>query len=75
MPERILVTGAGVTGGEVARQLAAAGRETCAFVRSPERAERLRKLGTELIDGDLANRESGMRALNGCRLQYHCCAP
>jgi uncharacterized protein YbjT (DUF2867 family) len=65
MPERILVTGAGVTGGEVARQLAATGRETCALVRSPERAERLRKLGIELIDGDFANRDSWMRALNG----------
>ena len=65
MPERILVTGAGVTGGEVARQLAATGRETCALVRSPERAERLRKLGIELVDGDFANRDSWMQALSG----------
>jgi len=63
--ERILVTGAGVTGGEVLRQLAAANRTACALVRSPERAEPLRKLGVKLIEGDFADRDSWKRALDG----------
>jgi uncharacterized protein YbjT (DUF2867 family) len=65
MPERILVTGAGVTGGEVARQLATATLQTCALVRSPDRAAPLRELGVQLIEGDFANRESWKRALDG----------
>ena len=63
--ERILVTGAGVTGGEVLLQLAAANRTACALVRSPERAEPLRKLGVKLIEGDFADRDSWKRALDG----------
>ena len=63
--ERILVTGAGVTGGEVLLQLAAANRIACALVRPPERAEPLRKLGVKLIEGDFADRDSWKRALDG----------
>jgi len=63
--ERILVTGAGVAGGEVLRQLAAANRTACALVRNPKRAEPFRKLGVKLIEGDFANKESWKRALDG----------
>jgi uncharacterized protein YbjT (DUF2867 family) len=61
--ERILVTGAGVTGGEVLRQLTAANRKAYALVRNPERAEPFRKLGVQLIEGDFALRDSWKRAL------------
>jgi uncharacterized protein YbjT (DUF2867 family) len=63
--ERILVTGAGVAGGEVLRQLAAANRTACALVRNPKRAEPFRKLGVKLIEGDFANKESWKQALDG----------
>jgi uncharacterized protein YbjT (DUF2867 family) len=63
--ERILVTGAGVAGGEVLRQLAATNRTACALVRSPQRAESFRKLGVKLIEGDFADKESWKRALDG----------
>jgi uncharacterized protein YbjT (DUF2867 family) len=63
--ERILVAGAGVAGGEVLRQLAAAIRTACALVRNPQRAAPFRKLGVKLIEGDFANKESWQRALDG----------
>src|SRR5215813_10759116 len=63
--ERILVTGAGVAGGEVLRQLAAVNRTACALVRNPQRAEPFRKLGVKLVEGDFANKESWKRALDG----------
>jgi len=63
--ERILVTGAGVAGGEVLRQLAATNRIACALVRNAKRAEPFRKLGVKLIEGDFANKESWKRALDG----------
>ena len=64
MSKRILVTGSGVTGGEVLRQLVAANQQARALVRDPARAESLRKLGVELIEGDFALRASWMRALD-----------
>jgi uncharacterized protein YbjT (DUF2867 family) len=75
MPERILGTGAGVAGSEVARQLTATGREVCVLVRSAERAEQLQRLGIQLIDGDIANRDSWMRALNGAIAAFNITVP
>jgi uncharacterized protein YbjT (DUF2867 family) len=63
VPERMLVAGAGVMGGEVLRQLIAADRKAFALVRSPERAESLQKLGVELVEGNFADRNSWKRAL------------
>jgi len=63
--KRILVTGAGVTGGEVLRQLIAANWSARALVRNPERAEPVRKLGVQLIEGDFGLRDSWKRALDG----------
>lgn len=75
MSERILVTGAGVTGSEVARQLAVAGWRTCALVRSLERAEPVRKLGVQLVEGDFSNRESWKRALDGVTAVFNITVP
>jgi uncharacterized protein YbjT (DUF2867 family) len=63
--EPILVTGAGVAGGEVLRQLAAAHRAACALVRDCTRAEPFRRLGIKLIEGDFSDKESWKRALDG----------
>lgn len=61
----ILVTGAGGTGGEVLRRLVASNLPARALVRSPGRAEPLRALGVELIEGDFSRPESWKRALDG----------
>ena len=60
-----LVTGAGVTGGEVLRCLAAAKRPTRALVRNIARAEPLQKLGVQLVEGDFGRKDSWARALEG----------
>ena len=61
----ILVTGAGVTGGEVLRHLAASGLPARALVRNLDRAEPFKKIGVELIAGDFSLPESWKRALDG----------
>lgn len=63
--ERFLVTGAGVTGGEVLRRLAASNLTARALVRDSRRAEQFGKIGVELIEGDFADPESWKRALEG----------
>ena len=60
-----LVTGAGVTGGEVLRCLAAAKRPTRALVRNIARAEPLQRLGVQLVEGDFGRKDSWARALEG----------
>lgn len=62
----ILLTGAtGKTGGEVARQLAAANVPFRALIRNPDKAEALNTLGAELVLGDIADRAFLPRALSG----------
>jgi uncharacterized protein YbjT (DUF2867 family) len=62
----ILVTGAtGKTGGEVARQLAAAGVPFRALIRNPDKAEELSALGAELVVGNIADQAFLARALSG----------
>ena len=64
-----LVVGAtGVLGTEICSQLARAGKSVRALVRkssSPERVEALRKLGAELVTGDLTDRASLDSACRG----------
>jgi uncharacterized protein YbjT (DUF2867 family) len=66
----ILVTGAtGAQGGSVASHLLANGKfKVRCFTRKPdsEKAEALRKLGAEVVAGDLGNVESLHAAMNGC---------
>jgi NAD(P)H-binding len=50
----VLVTGAGMTGGEVLRQLVASNVVVRALVRDPQRAEPYNKIGVELVKGDFA---------------------
>jgi uncharacterized protein YbjT (DUF2867 family) len=61
----ILVTGAGVTGGEVLRQLVASNLPSRTLVRNPQRAESYAKVGVELIEGDFDDLDSWKRALEG----------
>jgi len=64
----ILVTGAtGQQGGAVARELLAAGHKVRAMTRKPDgpAAQTLKKLGAEVVGGDLDDPASVTRALNG----------
>ena len=62
----ILVIGAtGTIGSEVVRQLAAKGQKVRAFVRNPEKAEKLKGPNVELAKGDFDDVESLRAALKG----------
>ncbi|HEY3202915.1 MAG TPA: SDR family oxidoreductase [Thermoanaerobaculia bacterium] len=62
----ILVTGAtGKVGGEVVRQLSAAGVPVRALVRDPMRASPIRLPGVEIVVGDLGKPETLDHALSG----------
>jgi len=64
----ILVTGAtGQQGGAVARELLAGGHKVRAMTRKPDgpAAQALKKLGAEVVGGDLDDPASVTRALNG----------
>ncbi|HEX4836298.1 MAG TPA: NAD(P)H-binding protein, partial [bacterium] len=66
----ILVFGAtGVTGGEVARQLIAAGQRPRVFVRSPEKARGFQGKA-EIVQGDLSRPDSLVAAMKGVEKVY-----
>jgi uncharacterized protein YbjT (DUF2867 family) len=66
----ILVLGAtGTTGGEVARQLIAAGQKPRLFVRSPEKAQAFRGKA-EIVQGDLGRPDSLRAAMQGVDKVY-----
>lgn len=66
----ILVFGAtGVTGGEVARQLIAAGQRPWLFVRSPEKARGFQGKA-EIVQGDLSRPDSLVAAMKGVEKVY-----
>jgi uncharacterized protein YbjT (DUF2867 family) len=80
MPEKphakpILVTGAAGAVGSIGRNLTeiliAKGRRVRALVRrEDERAEALRKLGAEVMQGDLTDLTAMHRAIEGCARVY-----
>ena len=68
--EMILVTGAtGQQGGAVARSLLRKGQKVRALTRKPAqaKAEELKKLGAEVVTGDLTDRASLEKALRGVK--------
>ncbi|HBZ01339.1 MAG TPA: hypothetical protein DEO84_08490 [candidate division Zixibacteria bacterium] len=71
MDAKILVTGAtGQQGGAVIRHLIKAGQKVRAFTRHPEKAEKLKKMGVEIVAGDLTDRESVAKALEGIKNMF-----
>ena len=69
---RVLVTGAtGFIGGEVARQLAAAGSRTRLMVYRPHRAVYVRGLSDDLVAGDLTDHQSLTRAVQDIDTVIH----
>ena len=71
-----LVTGAsGFIGGRLVERLATEeGVNVRAIVRNANRAERLRKLPLEILQADLLDLRSLLKAIEGCDLVFHCAA-
>jgi nucleoside-diphosphate-sugar epimerase len=69
---RYAVTGAtGFVGGQLTRMLVDGGHQVTALVRSPSKAQALTALGVDLVPGDLADRESLDRLLDGADGLFH----
>lgn len=66
--------GTGFIGGELVSQLRARGDEVFCLVRDPERADRLQRLGCELVPGDLADEGAIRRGMEGCEAVIHAAA-
>ena len=72
---KVLVTGAtGFVGGNLARTLVARGYDVRVLVRRNGNAPALENLNVEQVNGDLRDRESLARALEGCHGLFHCAA-
>ena len=72
---RVFVTGGtGFIGGEVVRQLRGRGDEVLCLVRSPEKADRLREMGCELVSGDLGDAGALRAGMQGCDGLIHAAA-
>jgi nucleoside-diphosphate-sugar epimerase len=70
-----VVTGAtGLLGSHIAEQLTARGERVRALVRSTSDTSFLRRLGVELVTGDLQDVASIRRAVTGADVVYHCAA-
>jgi len=77
-PKRVLVTGAtGQQGGGLARILLRRGHHVRALTRKPEgpAAHDLKKLGAEIVNGDLGDRASIERAAKGVDVAYLVASP
>ena len=69
---KVLITGAtGTVGFPIARDLVARGDEVRALVRDVDRARKLLPQGVEPVAGDVADRGSVDRAVDGCELVFH----
>ncbi|MDO9353726.1 MAG: NAD-dependent epimerase/dehydratase family protein [Solirubrobacteraceae bacterium] len=69
---RVFLTGGtGFIGGAVARQLRDLGHEVVALVRTPETADDLRRVGAELVEGDLSTADGIAYAAHGCDVAVH----
>lgn len=67
----ILITGTtGKTGGEVARQLAAASIPFRALIRNPDKAGPIEALGAEIVIGDIGDNEALARAFDGVKKAF-----
>jgi len=72
---KVLVTGAtGFIGGNLARRLCQRGYEVRALVRPEANTSTIDGTGVERITGDILDRESVDRAVQGCQAVFHCAA-
>ncbi|TXT28451.1 MAG: NAD-dependent epimerase/dehydratase [Planctomycetota bacterium] len=71
----ILVTGAtGLVGSHVAEQARKRGHKVRAVVRKPSQCSDLTSWGVDLVEGDMTNRDSLIRAAKGATVVVHCAA-
>jgi dihydroflavonol-4-reductase len=63
--------GTGFIGGHVARKLRERGDDVAALVRSPAKADALRELGCELVEGDLSQPDAIERGSAGADAVFH----
>jgi nucleoside-diphosphate-sugar epimerase len=69
---RVFLTGGtGFIGGEVARLLRGRGDDVRALVRTPAKADALRALGCELVEGDLSDEAALVQACHGANAVIH----
>lgn len=72
---RVFLTGGtGFIGGALARRLRERGDEVRALVRTPARAQELRDLGCELVEGDLSDEAALVQACRGMSAVVHSAA-
>lgn len=71
---RILITGStGFIGRNLAEELAGKGHQLFCLVRKTSKSDHLRRLGCELVYGDVTDAKS-LTALPGCDVIFHCAA-
>jgi dihydroflavonol-4-reductase len=66
--------GTGFIGGRLIRKLRDRGDEVVALVRSPQKAESLRELGCELVEGDLSSPDAIRKGVESCDAVFHVAA-
>src|SRR6188472_780152 len=66
--------GTGFIGGRLIRKLRERGDDVVALVRSPEKANALRELGCELVEGDLSDDDAIRQGVQGCDAVFHVAA-
>jgi dihydroflavonol-4-reductase len=66
--------GTGFIGGRLVERLHARGDEVVALVRTPSKANALRELGCQLVEGDLTSVEAIRSGISGCDSVFHVAA-
>ncbi|HEY7632545.1 MAG TPA: NAD-dependent epimerase/dehydratase family protein [Thermoleophilaceae bacterium] len=66
-----LTGGTGFIGGHLARKLRERGDEVVALVRTPSKANDLKALGVEIVEGDLSNDAAIRQGVQGCDSVFH----
>jgi dihydroflavonol-4-reductase len=72
VPDALLTGGTGFVGGAVLRRLISEGRAVRALARSGPGLDLVTGLGAEAVAGNILDPDSLSRAIDGCRVVFHC---